>query len=118
DLDFKFTYVGSSEDNKYDQELDSISVGPIPVGVSQFVFEAPPPKPELIPRDSLMGATVVLLTCSYKGNEFVNVGYYVNNDYNDSELSDDPPEIPDYTKLFRNILTEKPCVTRMDIDWD
>eukprot|EP01134_Creolimax_fragrantissima_P007338 CFRG7338T1 len=118
DLEFKFIYVGSAEDKRYDQELDSILVGPVPVGLSKFVFQAPPPEASKIPIDSLMGATVVLLSCSYKGNEFVNVGYYVNNDYADLELQENPPEKPDYTKLYRNILTEKPCVTRLDIDWD
>ena len=32
--------VGSAEDEKYDQTLDSIMVGPVPVGVNKFVFEA------------------------------------------------------------------------------
>lgn len=31
-------YVGSAESQEYDQVLDSIMVGPIPVGVNKFVF--------------------------------------------------------------------------------
>jgi histone chaperone ASF1 len=31
-------YVGSAESAEYDQVLDSIMVGPIPVGINKFVF--------------------------------------------------------------------------------
>lgn len=39
DLEWKIIYVGSAEDDRYDQVLDSIMVGPIPVGVNKFVFQ-------------------------------------------------------------------------------
>lgn len=32
-------YVGSAEDEKYDQELDDILVGPVPIGKNQFIFQ-------------------------------------------------------------------------------
>ena len=38
DLEWKVVYVGSASDGKFDQELDSVLVGPIPVGVNKFVF--------------------------------------------------------------------------------
>eukprot|EP01134_Creolimax_fragrantissima_P007339 CFRG7339T1 len=118
DLEFKIIYVGSAESEMYDQELDTILVGPVPVGVSKFIFQASPPVVSNIPTDSLAGVTVVLLSCSYKEQEFVRVGYYVHNDYLDPELQENPPETPDISKLTRNILTSKPCVTRFDISWD
>lgn len=31
-------YVGAAESSEYDQVLDSIMVGPVPVGVNKFVF--------------------------------------------------------------------------------
>lgn len=31
-------YVGSAESSEYDQVLDSIMVGPVPVGVNKFIF--------------------------------------------------------------------------------
>jgi histone chaperone ASF1 len=31
--------VGSAESEAYDQELDNIMVGPVPVGVNKFVFQ-------------------------------------------------------------------------------
>lgn len=38
DLEWKMIYVGSAESAEYDQVLDSIMVGPIPVGINKFVF--------------------------------------------------------------------------------
>jgi len=51
------------------------------------------------------------------GREFVRVGYYVNNDYIDEELRENPPPQVDFSKLYRNILVEKPRVTRFLIEW-
>ena len=42
---------------------------------------------------------MVLLTCSYRDNEFVRIGYYVNNEYNDPELSENPPAQPMFDKV-------------------
>ena len=39
------------------------------------------------------------MICSYLGKEFVRVGYYVNNDYTDPELRENPPEIPQFDKV-------------------
>lgn len=60
----------------------------------------------------------MLLTCSYRGQEFVRVGYFVNNDYTDPELRENPPAKPLFDKLTRNILASKPRVTRFKINWD
>jgi len=46
-----------------------------------------------------MGVTVVLLTCSYRKQEFMRVGYYVNNEYLDPELKENPPQEPDFDKV-------------------
>ena len=42
---------------------------------------------------------MVLLTCSYCNNEFVRIGYYVNNEYTDPELSENPPAQPVFDKV-------------------
>ncbi|KAK5114354.1 Histone chaperone asf1 [Meristemomyces frigidus] len=118
DLEWKLTYVGSATSSEHDQELDSLLVGPIPVGVNKFVFEADPPKTTSIPSDEILGVTVILLTCSYDEREFVRVGYYVNNEYVDQTLIDDPPAKPVWEKIKRSILAEKPRVTRFAIKWD
>ncbi|KAL1920623.1 uncharacterized protein VTP21DRAFT_1000 [Calcarisporiella thermophila] len=118
DLEWKIIYVGSAENEELDQVLDSIMVGPVPVGVSKFLFTADPPNIKLLPKDDILGVTVILVTCSYKDQEFVRVGYYVNNEYIDEELRENPPAEIQLDKLYRNILAEKPRVTRLPIKWD
>ncbi|KAJ5095353.1 hypothetical protein NUU61_004709 [Penicillium alfredii] len=118
DLEWKLTYVGSATSSEYDQELDSLLVGPIPVGVNKFIFEAGAPDLRRIPTSEILGVTVILLTCSYDGREFVRVGYYVNNEYDSEELVADPPAKPVIERIRRNVLAEKPRVTRFAIKWD
>ncbi|OJJ85607.1 nucleosome assembly factor ASF1 [Aspergillus glaucus CBS 516.65] len=118
DLEWKLTYVGSATSSEYDQELDSVLVGPIPVGVNKFIFEVNPPDLKRIPDSDILGVTVILLTCSYDGREFVRVGYYVNNEYDSEELRAEPPAKPIIERIARNILAEKPRVTRFAIKWD
>jgi histone chaperone ASF1 len=109
--------VGSATSAEHDQELDSLLVGPIPVGVNKFIFEADPPNTTRLPSSEILGVTVILLTCSYAGREFVRVGYYVNNEYDDENLNADPPSKPIVEKIRRNVLAEKPRVTRFAIKW-
>lgn len=71
-----------------------------------------------IVENDAVGVTIVLLTCSYRGQEFVRVGYFINNDYTDPELKEMPPARPQFDKLTRNILASKPRVTRFKINWD
>lgn len=119
ELEWKLIYVGSAEDDKYDQELDSILVGPVEVGTNKFVFQAPAPDPANIPQKDLLEVTVILLTCSYLEQEFIRIGYYVNNDYGDNKnLSDNPPEKPSVNDIWRHILADQPRVTRIQINWN
>ncbi|KAH7138334.1 ASF1 like histone chaperone-domain-containing protein [Dendryphion nanum] len=118
DLEWKLTYVGSATSNEHDQELDSVLVGPIPVGVNKFIFKADAPDLTRIPNSEIIGVTVILLSCSYEEREFVRVGYYVNNEYTDEALQLEPPAKPVIEKVRRHILAEKPRVTRFAIKWD
>ncbi|EFJ45864.1 anti-silencing factor [Volvox carteri f. nagariensis] len=118
DLVWKLVYVGSADSDRYDQELENIEVGPVMAGTFKFVLEANPPNPQKIPADDLVGVTVILLTCSYRDKEFIRVGYYVNNDYLDEELRENPPEQPRLDRLQRSILDEHPRVTRYAIPFD
>jgi len=118
DLEWKIIYVGSAESEEYDQVLDTVYVGPVPEGRHLFVFEADSPDAARIPASEVVGVTVVLVTCSYKGQEFVRVGYYVNNAYQEPELVETPPEKPILNKISRNILASQPRVTKFKIDWD
>jgi len=118
ELDWKLVYVGSAGDSTHDQNLDSVSVGPVAIGKSEFVFEAPAPDPSRIPVKDLMDVTAILLSCSYLDKEFIRIGYYVNIDYGDNkELNENPPEVPVVDKLVRNVLQDKPLVTRFQIPW-
>ncbi|KAI9680136.1 MAG: Histone chaperone asf1 [Trizodia sp. TS-e1964] len=118
DLEWKLTYVGSATSSEHDQELDSLLVGPIPVGINKFVFEANPPDLKRIPTSDILGVTVILLTCSYDGREFVRVGYYVNNEYDSEELNAEPPAKLLLDRVRRVVLADKPRVTRFAIKWD
>ncbi|XP_063687221.1 histone chaperone asf1a-A-like isoform X2 [Bolinopsis microptera] len=118
DIECKIVYVGSAESEEYDQVLDSVLVGPVPAGRHMFVFQAEAPDPSKIPVQDALGVTIVLVICSYMGKEFVRVGYYVNNDYTDPELRENPPEIPQFDKVQKNILATNPRVTRFKIDWE
>merc|ERR1712233_283354 len=83
-----------------------------------FVFQADAPDHTKIPVKDLLGATVVLISCSYHGQEFIRVGYFVHNDYESEELRETPPETPDMSQpITRNIMAEEPRVTRFRINW-
>eukprot|EP00037_Helgoeca_nana_P017000 m.160475 g.160475 ORF g.160475 m.160475 type:complete len:229 (-) comp23790_c0_seq1:1373-2059(-) len=122
DIEWKIIYVGSAESEDHDQVLDSILVGPVPVGLNKFVFEASAPNCTTLPPSEIVGVTVVLITCSYKQQEFVRIGYYVNNDFSDPEMKENPPmgmsSETMVQHLGRIILHDKPRVTRYTIDWD
>lgn len=117
DLEWKLTYVGSAEDETYDQQLESVLVGPVNVGTYRFVLQADPPDPSKIREEDIIGVTVLLLTCSYVGQEFMRVGYYVNNDYDDEQLREEPPAKLLLDRVQRNILADKPRVTKFPINF-
>lgn len=93
DLEWKIIYIGSPESTAYDQELESVMVGPIALGQSMFELEADPPNPQNIPPNDLLGITAILITCHYREQEFIRVGYYLKNEYTDQELIDNPPQV-------------------------
>jgi histone chaperone ASF1 len=146
-LEWKLIYVGSAEDETYDQLLESVLVGPINVGNYRFILQAifsgflyhiflldfcvkfayrinflldlqaDPPDPSKIREEDIIGVTVLLLTCSYLGQEFIRVGYYVNNDYDDEQLREEPPSKVLIDRVQRNILSDKPRVTKFPINF-
>ncbi|KAJ9587190.1 hypothetical protein L9F63_019270 [Diploptera punctata] len=118
DLEWKMIYVGSAESEEHDQILDTIYVGPIPEGKHMFVFQTYPPDVSKIPVADALGVTVVLLTCAYRGQEFVRVGYFINNEYTEPELKENPPAQPQFDKVVRSILASEPRVSRFKINWD
>ena len=113
--------MGSAHDSHQDQVLDEILVGPVPVGMNKFVLQADAPAIDKLPDDDdLLGVTVVLVTCSYKEREFVRVGYYVNNEYTgeyDPEVGPPTGKNLDLGLVQRQILADKPRVTKFPIPW-
>ena len=79
---------------------------------------ADPPNPDKIPVADLIGNTVILITCAYLGQDFIQIGYYVNNEYDDPELQENLPEKPILEKIYRNILASDPRVKKFKIVWD
>ena len=111
-------YVGCAEDSTYDQLLEEVLVGPIPIGINKFVLQTKGPDPLKIKNEDLIGVTVILLTCSYCDQEFVRIGYYVSNEYSEPFEPESPPNPVEISKLFRNILANEPRVTRFAIVWN
>ena len=93
-------------------------VGPVLPGNFRFVFQAEAPDSSKIPPEDIIGVTIILLTCSYNGREFVRVGYYVNNEYQDPELRETPPEKPQIENISRQILADHPRVTKFAVPFD
>ena len=123
DLEWRIVYVGNAKDSDSDIVLDEVLVGPVPVGTNKFTLSCDAPDSTLLPE--IVGVTVVLVTCSYRDREFIRVGYYVNNEYVDDEYIDNennndtkvPPLPLDMTKVHRQILADKPRVTKFLIPW-
>ncbi len=116
-MEWKVIYVGNAEDATQDQILEEVMVGPVPVGINRFILQANAPNSDLIVNQDLIGVTVVLVTCSFMDHKFVQIGYYVNNEYSEPFEPENPPNPVEISKLYRNILADQPRVTRFAIDW-
>lgn len=116
DVEWKLIFVASPDHLELDQELDDCLVGPIPVGINSFEFDANPPDPTKIPDQDIIGVAAIILTGSYRDQEFVRVGYYQNTEYDNEEMKETPPQKPLYDRLIRE-LADKPRVTRFNIRW-
>ena len=80
EVEWSMTYIGSAQDSKYDQQLDSVEVETV-VATMKFVFEAPPPNLFLVPKEDQLDNSAVLLSAKYRGREFCRVGYYMRHEY-------------------------------------
>ncbi|XP_003378215.1 histone chaperone Asf1 [Trichinella spiralis] len=127
DLEFTLTFIGSPDTHAYDQELETVLVGPIKEGycfciavcLKHFAnVHTDPPDPTKIPATEAAGVSVILLSVSYREQIFVKIGYYVSHFYADVELSENPPLEPKFQELSRLILiTDVPRITKYVIDW-
>ncbi|KAG8983528.1 Histone chaperone asf1 [Tulasnella sp. 427] len=117
DLEWKLIYVSSPGQPEFDQELEDCMVGPVPIGINSFEFDCDAPNPHRIPQNDVLGVAALILTASYKDQEFVRVGYYQNTEYDNDEMKENPPATPRFEFLVRDLAT-KPKVTRFMIKWD
>lgn len=88
----------------------------MPAGVNAFEFEGSSPNPSKIPPEDVLGVAALILTGSYREQEFVRVGYYQNTEYDNEEMKEALPEPIRFDRLVRDI-NSKPRVTRFQIKW-
>ncbi|CAD8042923.1 unnamed protein product [Paramecium primaurelia] len=119
EIEWKLIYIGSPNSDKYDQVLEQFSMPPLQQGTMQFTLMSSGPNFELIPsKDDLFGASAIILSVKYRKQEFFRVGYYVYNTYLEPELiENDPPQVL-IDRVYRQINTQAPRVTRINIDWE
>ena len=119
EMEWKMIYIGSAEDKKYDQILETIEIdGPFHLGSMKFEFIGEAPDINLIPESEVLGVTAIVLCCSYNNQEFFRCGYYLNNLYDNEEMNMNPPDKIDQNRIIRSLLADKPRITRFEIDWD
>jgi len=119
EIEWKMIYIGSAEDTKYDQILETIEIdGPFQLGSMKFEFVGDAPDISKIPESEILGVTAIILCCSYNNQEFFRCGYYLNNLYDNEEMNLNPPEKIEQNRIIRSLLADKPRITRFDIEWD
>lgn len=116
-LSISFVWVGSSTSSDYDQVLDNFSVGPLSEGITEFELECDAPNPEDVPRDELLGLTILIISFQFKSQEFLRVAYYTQTAYLDPALHLNPPLEPCKEALGRFVAMPQPAVTATPINW-
>nr|PVC51250.1 chromatin assembly protein [Theileria orientalis] len=97
--------------------LDAVCMGPVRRGILQFEFRVNPPNFNRLSPDCILGMQAILITGSYCEQEFIRIGYYTNNTYDEDSLRENPPDVPILDKVIRCII-DQPRVTRFPIKWD
>jgi len=118
DLEWKLVYVGSAKDQKYDQVLDSIDIGPLSPSTVKFIFDAPAPDLSKVPPEDRFEVSALYFSVSYREQEFVRIGYYMRHEYDCEELQNEPPEELDIRRVRRVMDMANPHLTRYAIKWD
>eukprot|EP01028_Stygiella_incarcerata_P004093 TRINITY_DN1858_c0_g1_i3.p1 TRINITY_DN1858_c0_g1~~TRINITY_DN1858_c0_g1_i3.p1 ORF type:complete len:172 (-),score=57.52 TRINITY_DN1858_c0_g1_i3:129-644(-) len=121
DITWKVVYVGSAESSEKDQTLEEFDVGPLEIGRLEFDVTAPAPNITLIPKDDIIGVTLLLLTATYKKQEFCRIGYFVSI-RGDDEMTGKGGEsngdgVIDPVHLIRDIRDDEPRMTTFNINW-
>ena len=88
---------------------EPLTIGSALASLGVFVQTEAPDASKIPPTD-MLGVTVLLVTCSYKTQEFIRVGYYVNNTYADPIPEGAPSHQVD---CRRHLLLPIPCCAFM-----
>ena len=63
--------------------------------------------------------TALLITASYKNQEFIRIGYYVDNQLTEEIGNINNKEVSEIVKKVRRaIISDRPRVTKFNIFWD
>lgn len=151
DLEWQLSYAGADQatggDQIGNQELESVEIGPVPQGLSTFLFsvsdlsslpllsslscpsQAAAPTLSEISKEDLAEAAVIVLIASYNNAEFIRVGYFIKYEFEHGPLKAkwdaaelDPalqrPKMEENIhKLMRTIDVDKVRVTKRRIEW-
>ena len=116
-MSISFVWVGSSRSSAHDQVLDTFDVGPFLVGITEFELECDGPNLAAIPREDVLGVTVLFLSFSFRGQEFLRVGYYTQVAYFNDEMNAYPPPEVVPEQLGHFLVMNQPAVTIVPIIW-
>ena len=99
-------------DQTADQELESFFLPSDKPGKFKVFLNIKAPDFSKIPLEKIIGVTVILFVVSYEGQEFIRIGYYLNNEpvLGEEEVEKYDKEVP-LRLIKKNILTGKPRVT-------
>ena len=91
-LEVRFVWVGSGNTAAYDQVLETLLIGPLFVGINEFVTDVAPPQWDLFPVTDILGDTLLLVSLLYSEREFLRVGYWVHVAYVSDYDNTHPPQ--------------------------
>ena len=118
-LHWKIVYVGSAETSDYDQVQEEFIIDKLPKGEFSFRVETLPPDYTRIKYpDDLLASSVLMISATYRNQEFFRCSYFVFNSYDDPKLIENIPEIVYIDKICRYILIDKPRIKKTEITWD
>lgn len=62
--------MGSAESTQYDQVLEHFVMENLAAGELTFEIKINPPEPDKIPKDELLGASLLMICAIYRKQEF------------------------------------------------
>jgi len=119
DMELKMFFIWSTKNDKLDQELDAVDIGPLKnIGNCKILMEGSTPDFYAIPRKAQLDVSAIYIAASYRGKEFCRIGYYVKHSCIGLAEDDDGPPVLDINQVERSIDVQNPLVTHWDILWD